>query len=69
MPRKKVVKKPVKKVEEPVKEAVEEVAKEPVMEDVIVCKDENGRNGKVVKGFLSADGKSVITLEGVTYAV
>jgi len=36
---------------------------------VIVCKDENGQGGTEVLGIISGDGKSVTTLEGVTYTI
>jgi hypothetical protein len=47
----------------------EEISPKLVTEAVKVCKDENGLNGKEVQGIVSEDGKSVTTLEGVTYAL
>lgn len=40
-----------------------------VTEAVLVGKDENGAGGKLVNGIVSADGKSVTTLAGVTFAI
>jgi len=70
MARKKVVLEKLQVVETPVVETpVVELHPSLIVESVEVCKDENGLNGKVVKGKVSPCGKFVTTLEGVTYAV
>ena len=70
MPTKKKVE-PQEEVQEeiPVKKKKVEAKPKNAVESVVVCKDENGENGKRINGVVSPDGKSVTTLEGVTYAL
>lgn len=56
---------------DPVEAVAEESSVNPklAVETVLVQKDENGNGGTPVKGIVSADRKSVTTLEGVTFAL